>query len=361
MQTMTLRPLAMVLCAALLAACGGGGGGGASPATPGSPEGPPPVRFAYVANTGDDTVSVLALDPATGVLRHQGYVHVGVGAWPRQVVLHPTRPLAFVVNQDAGAISSYALDDVSGAPTPIGSPVDTGGDPIAAAVHPSGQFVYAVTDEEVILAFRVDASGALEPLGTPLATGPGAASVVVHPSGRFAYTTNSSGNTLSAFAIDPSTGALASAGTFGTPSGNLAAMAIDPEGRLAAVTNGGAQSVTFFEIDQTTGALTEVTTILGPSRTSGVAIHPSGRFVYVGNPTTDAVAAFEVDLSAGTVSPIDADPVAPGVQGFPAGTEPLDLAVDPTGLALYVTDLNDWSITAYAIDPASGALTSLGT
>ncbi len=59
--------LAVDLCVMtiLLNACRGAGGSGAAAVSP---------RFAYVANSGDDTISIYTVDAATGQLHANGYM-----------------------------------------------------------------------------------------------------------------------------------------------------------------------------------------------------------------------------------------------------------------------------------------------
>ena len=61
------RPLhfAFVLSLLILAGCSGGGGGGSNSPAPPPPNPNPLARFAYVANSSDDTVSILLADNTT--------------------------------------------------------------------------------------------------------------------------------------------------------------------------------------------------------------------------------------------------------------------------------------------------------
>ena len=80
MRTLGVRRIGLLSLIFILSACGGGGGGGdgGTPMSGGSPPntGNQP-RFAYVANQGDGTVSVYAVDAASGQLRSRGYVPAG--------------------------------------------------------------------------------------------------------------------------------------------------------------------------------------------------------------------------------------------------------------------------------------------
>src|SRR3954469_412171 len=104
-------------------------------------------------------------------------------------------------------------------------------------------------------------TGALsEVAGSPFAAGGGPVSVAGDPSGKYAYVANGNSNnftdTISAYAIDASTGALTNVST--TPAGrsSLRSMAADPSGKFVYTTSGGSRTASFevdgFAIDGTT-------------------------------------------------------------------------------------------------------------
>jgi 6-phosphogluconolactonase len=45
---------------------------------------------------------------------------------------------------------------------------------------------------------------------------------------------------------------------------------------------------------------------------------------------------------------------------FPAGDEPVSITVDPTGKFVYVANYGSNNVSAYTINPATGALTIIG-
>ncbi len=76
----------------------------------------------------------------------------------------------------------------------------------------------------------------------------------------------------------------------------------------------------------------------------------SGVFGYAFDPTTGAIA------------PFDTDAVNAGFQGsVPAGKGPVACATTPNSKFLYAANNGDQSVSAYAVDTKSGALTPLGT
>ena len=91
-----------------------------------------------------------------------------------------------------------------------------------------------------------------------------------------------------------------------------------------------------------------------PPDAGGIALDPGARFLYVTLLNSGKVAGFSINSSTGALSPIAGLPIA-------AGSNPGQAIVAPSGKFLYASNLNDaqGSISAYSIDPASGALTEL--
>ena len=94
-------------------------------------------RFAYVANTADNTISSYTIDEVTGQLRPTGQTRTG-GAHPISVTLDPTGKHAYVANLASGDISVFTSDASTGKLTLNGSPVAAGRAPRAVTVGPTG-------------------------------------------------------------------------------------------------------------------------------------------------------------------------------------------------------------------------------
>ncbi len=82
--------------------------------------------------------------------------------------------------------------------------------PSAISMHPSGKFAYVASlASNEITSFSVDqASGALTALTPRVTSGEGPTSITINSQGRFAYVTNAIAGSVSVFAIDVATGAL---------------------------------------------------------------------------------------------------------------------------------------------------------
>jgi 6-phosphogluconolactonase len=188
---------------------------------------------------------------------------------------------------------------------------------------------------------------------------------------KFAYVANSYSNNVSAFTIDGTTGALSQ-----VPGSPFAAerfpqsVAVDPSGQFAYVSNQCASlvscsssSVSAYTINGTTGALSPVpgSPFAAGTNPLSVAVDPSGQFAYVVNQCGDvlcsvgSVSAYTIDGTTGALSPAPGSP-------FAAGMVPFSVAVDPSGKFAYVANecgdvlCSVGNVSAYTINGTTGAL-----
>ena len=313
-------------------------------------------RFAYVANSGESTVSIYTVNATTGQLRYNGYV--AAGSYPSSVTLHPSGKFAYVANFYSNDVSAYTINTTTGALTSIGATVAAGRSPQSVTVDPSGKFAYVANQTSgTVSAYTIDGgTGALTPAGT-VAAGTAAQSITVDPSGKFAYVANGGGTTVSAYTIDAMTGALSSISA--VPAGFTPySVTFAPSGKFAYVANHGG-TVSAYAFNATTGALTLVGTVTAGSLPSSVTVDPSGKFAYVANWGTGDVSAYNIDASTGALVQIPCGGGA-GCNGanYKAEYGLYSVLVDPSGKFVYVT--GDRYVSAYSINAGTGALTSLG-
>lgn len=79
----------------------------------------PSGKFLYVSNRGHDSITVFAINPATGRLtwvQNQSTL----GKWPRQFAIDPTGKFLLVTNQKSGTIVVLRLDPETGTLSPTG-------------------------------------------------------------------------------------------------------------------------------------------------------------------------------------------------------------------------------------------------
>jgi 6-phosphogluconolactonase len=95
----------------------------------------------------------------------------------------------------------------------------------------------------------------------------------------------------------------------------------------------------------------------GGSTSTDSAPTPAG-FAYVANTAEDTVSAFILN-SAGLISEVDHQQVA-GKKALAVGNQPLSLVVTPSGKFVYVANYADNTVSAFAIDSATGKLSPIG-
>ena len=339
------------------------------------------ISASDIAATGTATITVLNPAPGGGTSNTLTFSVTTGAVYPNSVAVDPTGKFAYVANSGTNNVSMYTINGTTGALTLTGR-IDAGTGPASVAVDPSGRFIYVANESNFdslvgnVSMYTIDStSGALTSMGSPVAADFGAHSVSVHPLGKFAYVANDgiyqeTGGSVSMYTINATTGALTPIGTIdGVPfeAGLLGcpdlcapySVGVDPSGNFAYVANEGGPAptlVSMWTINATTGALNFIGTIAAGGRAVSVAVHPSGNFAYVASESDHG--------SAGNVSICTINPGSGGLTSIgtiAAGTIPVSALVDPTGKFAYVTNSGSNDVSMYTINATTGALTPIGT
>jgi 6-phosphogluconolactonase (cycloisomerase 2 family) len=233
---------------------------------------------------------------------------------------------------------------------------------VAPALAVSSRVAYVTNkDDSTVSMFAINpADGALLALAPPQRAGGGPTSVAVHPCGCVAYVANMFTDNVFVYDIDLPTGRL----RFPAAADHVAvrygpnSVAVDPLGQFVYVTAatsnvpGDVDKVWMFKVAPTTGRLTANGWVsakgVGPT---SVTVDPTGRFVYVTNKASFSVTMYAINRATGVLTSLG---------WVYAGKGPSAVTVDPTGRFVYVTNFASWDISMYAIHPATGVLTSLG-
>ena len=333
----------------------------------------PTGKFAYVANNGcpdafTGNVSMYTVNASTGDLAAIA-PNVNADFGPHSVAVDPSGKFVYVVNDGAfevtaGSIFVYALDATTGALTLTGNSISCINSlcttPFSLAVHPSGKLAYVANEggsaPTAISAFTIGATtGVFTFIGAVPAAGR-AIAVSVDPTGKFVYAANTSDTTgspgsVTAYAIDASTGALTSIGSL--PAGTApTSVAVDPTGKFVYVTNSGSNDVSIYDINMTTGALTSIGQVSAGTSPSFVAVDPTGRFAYVTNSGSNDVSMYTINTTTGALT---------SVGSAMADSAPSSIAIHPSGKFAYVTNFGSNGVSMYSIDTTTGALTLIGT
>jgi 6-phosphogluconolactonase len=224
--------------------------------------------------------------------------------------------------------------------------------PASTTAKPSFLYAPSIADN-TISAYAIDSTtGSL----TPIAGSPFAASnsiyVTLDSDSDFAYVGGGSFSVISTFAINSQTGFLGLVNTLPQLTYGVTGLTITPHGRFAYVAN--PLGVIGYKVDKKSGLLTDIAQpqiTVGPA-SGGLArgtVHPSGKFAYFSYPALNSVSAYALNRGKGTLTEILGSP-------FSAGNLPADLAVEPCGQFLYAINTFSNNVSAYAIDRETGSL-----
>src|SRR5206468_5092258 len=107
-----------------------------------------------------------------------------------------------------------------------------------------------------------------------------------------------------------------------------------------------------FTVNSATGQLRANGYSLVGKQPYALTVDPRGKFAYVANSGDNTASAFSIEPASGALSSVPGSP-------FPVGTAPLSIVVDPSGAFAYSTNAGSNDVSAFAIDTSSGALTPL--
>ena len=256
------------------------------------------TAFAYVANYGNNTVSLCRIAPS-GELICPGTTGSGFNG-ATVVAINPANTLAYVVNYDGNSVSLCSILKKTGELTCSGT---TGG-------------VFSAPS-----------------------------AITINPAGTFAYVSNYGGGTVSVCAVSPSTGDLINCAATGGALSFPEYITINPQNTVAYVANDN--SILFATLSQAlsmNGLLT---------LTSGISINPSATFVYVSDYYNNTVYRCIVSQSTGELT-------CPGTTGG-GFNGPGGITINPTGTIAYVSNYDGNSISLCSIQPSTGELICPGT
>jgi 6-phosphogluconolactonase len=191
-------------------------------------------RFLISPDKGVDATHIYRLDLASGKLAANDppFVKSRYGAGPRHLAFHPSRPIAYLINELDSTVTTYQWDAnraSGGVLTPVHiiptTPATFVGDNTGAeiAVAPSGQFVYVSNrGHNSIATFAVDGKdGTLAPVGWEPTQGKKPRFFTLDPAGEKLYVANEDSDTIVAFKLNAVSGKPESTGLIihtGSPS-----------------------------------------------------------------------------------------------------------------------------------------------
>jgi len=345
------------------------------------------ARFAYVANisggsSNSGSITSFTVNPSS-TSTPLTFLADTPAASPQQVLLHPSGDLLYYIDSN-GALHSDFVNSATGAitgttqsPSPATTVPSNSNTTFLGAIDPTGRFIYVVTTAtQTIFGFSISHTPGTPATDGALAAIPGMSGgftdtnlngpswVLTDNAGKYLYVVNSTGNTISQYSIDQTTGALTALGAPTVATGNSPLIArTDANGHLF-VANEGDESVSAYNITASGGNAGELvqigsaTTITGATDTLSLIASPNGNYLYVldyGNGTTAGqVFAYGLTSSTGAIGSVIGTPQPTGIAPFGG------MAIDPTGVLLAVDNFNDSDISTYTIG-SNGGLTPTST
>lgn len=262
------------------------------------------------------------------------------------------------------------LDTATGRLSPIALAAEAKS-PSFVALSPDGRFLYAAMESGggSVGAFSVGADGKLNPLNEQPSGGGGACHVWVDATGKTVMVANYGGGSIAAFSVKPD-GSLGERTAFvqfeGTgpnpkrqekPHGH--SIYTDAANKFVYACDLGTDKVWIFKLDAAKSTLTPAEPAFAMVPPGGgprhFAIHPNGRFAYANNELTMTVTAFARDAATGALSELHTLPTLP--EGAATqGVSTAEIFCHPSGKWLYVSNRGHDTIATYAIG-SEGKLT----
>ncbi|MDE0916393.1 MAG: beta-propeller fold lactonase family protein, partial [Planctomycetota bacterium] len=364
----------------------------------------PGNNFAFVPNRGlpglAGSVSSYSITSSSGRISHLGEVPSGEG--PRQLTLNADGSTALVVTHEDNRLYSYAVDASTGQLTYLSDTLTNTG-PTQTAVAPLGRFAYVLHDQSADITIHpIDpVTGAAGPMTQAInywVTPP--SDIVINGAGTIAYIAFAGDNSLQSFQIDPTDGSLSPHAVVTLPDGprsvalspyddflyvacegadvletlelDLATghviqssstptddapirVTLDETGLFAFVLHSGAHTIRTFTVDPTSHVVSAGATVRARPLATNISVYqgeapaqPQTEFLYVLGGSTEDLSGFKFDATTGQLAPISIDTLA--------GTDPMDLVVDPLGRFVFVAHQLSAELSVFQISPGSGSL-----
>jgi 6-phosphogluconolactonase len=299
-----------------------------------------------------------------------------LAADPKGAFLYAVNEIGTFGGKPTGAVSAFSIDKSTGRLTALNQQASEGGGPAHLTVDKAGRHVLVANyGGGSVAVLPIGADGRLQPASAAVQhtgssvnptrqTKPHAHAINLDPENRFAYVPDLGLDKVMIYRFDAAKGTLAPGEppfAAVTPGAGPRHIALSPSGRTAWVINEIDCTVTTFTRDARTGGLTAAQTIstlpaglaMAPDfSTAEVLLHPSGRFLYGSNRGHHSLTVFAVDDKTGALTFVQNQSTL--------GRTPRGFGIDPTGAFLVAANQGSDSVVVFRIDRATGRLTPAG-
>jgi 6-phosphogluconolactonase len=279
---------------------------------------------------------------------------------PSFLAVLPDASAVYAVSESGNRVAAFAIA-ATGALTPIDDQPSGGSGPAHVAVDHTGKWVFVSNyGDGGIAVYPVRSDRGVGAAVQSMHAGTNAHQMIADPSNRYVFVPCLGSDYVAQYRFDAQTGALTPNGTFATTAGaGPRHLAFAPDGVHAYLANELASTLTALALDTSTGKLSALQTVsLRPPNATGsntaaeVWVHPNGRFVFASNRGDDTIATFSID-AAGKVALVASTPTG--------GKTPRDFTLDAAGANLYVANQGSGNVVQFTVDASSGALTPNGS
>ena len=316
--------------------------------------------YVYISVAGEDKIAIWNLDPGTGTLTWQEDLILG-GA-PGPLAVHPNGRTLYAGLRGICHLVSLRIDPATGILSSIRA-IELQSDPCYLATDRTGRYLFSAyyrAGHVAVHPIEADGAAALPPVEWR-ATAPCAHALQTDPANRYAYVPHvAQSNAIYQFVFDAETGRLAP-----NPVPRVVPEAgvgprhycFHPSHDVVYFDNEQGSSVTAYHLDPATGALAPFQTLstlpegyTGQNTCAQIHMTPEGSYLYAANRGHDSIACYAIDPDTGALTSLGQQPTQATPRAF---------NVDPAGRFLLASGLDSGRLTVYRIEAARGTLEAL--
>ena len=270
----------------------------------------------------------------------------------------------YVTVSDEDRIALLSMDDASGSLDPLAS-FHVPGRPAPLARHPNGRFLYVGRrDDNQVSSYSVEGSGGISEIGeAPLRSDP--CYMATDRRGRFLLAAYYGGAGVSVHRIG-SDGAVQEPAVqwvdTATGAHSIQTDASNSSAFVPHIADKGPNAIFQFRFDQETGRLSPNTPAsLTPPTEDGprhYCFHPDLDVLYTSNEQGCSVTAYALDRATGLLRALQTVSTLP--EGFSGENSCAQIRMTPSGRFLYAPNRGHDTIAAFSVDDSTGLLTAIG-